>query len=97
MFCAYCGEEIPASVIQARHYSPGKTPKHVYCDKNCRAKHDQQTGKLQEMSATGKTARSKAVTQPNKTHPRRKRNGWVSSETHPIGKGEQYETHRKKH
>jgi hypothetical protein len=74
MICAYCGQEIPDSVIASRHYSPERTPRRVYCNVEHVNLHRQAIGEYKDMSAAGKDARSATVTVSNRVHPRRKSN-----------------------
>ncbi len=70
--CALCGKVIPAHVIESRHYSLNKLPKHIFCDGKCRDAFLRQAQHYKRISAIGKQARSVAVAESNAKNPRRK-------------------------
>ena len=53
--CDYCGETIPADVLAKRHYSPGTTYKHIFCNREHNHLWKQKNGIYKAMSKIGNT------------------------------------------
>ena len=70
--CAYCDAPIPDEDIARRHYSQARRSKPLYCNREHAVLGMQQRGHYKRMSLAGKPARSKAVAESNRLHPRRK-------------------------